>query len=510
MIYTNLNEYGNFLLNKFLDPLFAFQDLNYKKIFENLEKLGADIYLGNRFFAKNPQVFKDSNLIESSFLSSEDIFILISAIYAKLYNISQNISEDKENLIWMINASFRLCNLTYAKEEKEFGKIKKIKLISNKLFSDKNMKKGQEIEQRIFIDFNGNVELIRYKFVDLKELYHETYKANFQISEEDKDLLFDVTKEFLKGKNFNKFSPGIGNWYLELTDENNKIIKLNGPLIGIYMSYNKSEINLTEVFRNILNNKEIWAFGNYESSHIIENIKINFRRIKAVEAEKVDGEIFCSSVYDNEEFLLINRKNESIYVARALGDNVEINKEYKIKNRIGILLDYVSSLKLTQKKDKKSGKKKKVIPSEIDNIKCKITIDYRNLESESLEGDFNIENLPKSWLTFIKLIKSILSYYDEFDIFNIKLAKKVPRHEGDLIYLSVVFKDSYKKYNYITEDDTILEDDYVLVPTGKENIPTKALVIDKNYYNLKNAPYPPEKTKKIIKKLKKEEKNEKF
>ena len=32
MIYTNLNEYGNFLLNKFLDPLFAFQDLNYKKI----------------------------------------------------------------------------------------------------------------------------------------------------------------------------------------------------------------------------------------------------------------------------------------------------------------------------------------------------------------------------------------------------------------------------------------------------------------------------------------------
>ena len=103
-----------------------------------------------------------------------------------------------------------------------------------------------------------------------------------------------------------------------------------------------------------------------------------------------------------------------------------------------------------------------------------------------------------------------MSYYDEFDIFNIKLAKKAPRHEGDLIYLSVVFKDSYKKYNYITEDDTILEDDYVLVPTGKENIPTKALVIDKNYYNLKNAPYPPEKTKKIIKKLKKEEKNEKF
>ncbi len=75
-------------------------------------------------------------------------------------------------------------------------------------------------------------------------------------------------------------------------------------------------------------------------------------------------------------------------------------------------------------------------------------------------------------------------------------------------FVFVTYDDdpSYREYCYISEDFTIEEGDLVLVDRlGEEVI---AEVIDTGYYTYVNAPYPVEKTKHVIKIIKKYEEGE--
>ena len=57
-----------------------------------------------------------------------------------------------------------------------------------------------------------------------------------------------------------------------------------------------------------------------------------------------------------------------------------------------------------------------------------------------------------------------------------------------------------RKYSYITEDESIKEGDTVVVPIGSRNLETMGVVVNVIRCTGKHAPYPPSKTKKIIRK----------
>lgn len=68
------------------------------------------------------------------------------------------------------------------------------------------------------------------------------------------------------------------------------------------------------------------------------------------------------------------------------------------------------------------------------------------------------------------------------------------------IYCTVKFDGNNYKYSYITDDDDIVIGDSVVVPVGPYDIESIAVVYEKNIYTELNAPFPPSKTKKIIRK----------
>ena len=71
--------------------------------------------------------------------------------------------------------------------------------------------------------------------------------------------------------------------------------------------------------------------------------------------------------------------------------------------------------------------------------------------------------------------------------------------DREYYYLSVIFENSDKEYNYISEDTNIKVDDHVLVDcNGKE---TAARVAKVGYYKKKDVPFPLSMTKEIIKKI---------
>ena len=67
-------------------------------------------------------------------------------------------------------------------------------------------------------------------------------------------------------------------------------------------------------------------------------------------------------------------------------------------------------------------------------------------------------------------------------------------------YVSVVFSGNKKAYYYIAGDESISVGDRVLVPFGKEEREGEATKV--KAYSEQNVPFPLEKTKTIIKKLK--------
>lgn len=77
---------------------------------------------------------------------------------------------------------------------------------------------------------------------------------------------------------------------------------------------------------------------------------------------------------------------------------------------------------------------------------------------------------------------------------------KAKRRKSEYIFCSVTFDDGYKSYYYLTDDDSIEDGDFVLVPAGKDKHEVVVEVVNIEYFNEEKTPLPGEKTKHIIRK----------
>ena len=78
--------------------------------------------------------------------------------------------------------------------------------------------------------------------------------------------------------------------------------------------------------------------------------------------------------------------------------------------------------------------------------------------------------------------------------------KEVVEEVAEYIYCDVKFENTPRKFSYITDDESIVVGDTVVVPTGRNNIESIAVVQSIKRCTSENAPYPPSKTKRIIRK----------
>lgn len=63
------------------------------------------------------------------------------------------------------------------------------------------------------------------------------------------------------------------------------------------------------------------------------------------------------------------------------------------------------------------------------------------------------------------------------------------------MFASVVFPGTVKSYYYLTEDESIEVGDYVIVPVGPENERKIVQVVNIEYFEKYDAPYPVDKIK---------------
>lgn len=110
------------------------------------------------------------------------------------------------------------------------------------------------------------------------------------------------------------------------------------------------------------------------------------------------------------------------------------------------------------------------------------------------QGEF-----PAQWNTFIDWLADGTPALD-WSTYRLPV-----RQPGEFIVCGVVFPGSGQEYHYWTEDDTLREGDWVLVPVGSGSQETAVRIESIGYYTRSNAPYPIERMKMIIGRADKED-----
>ena len=113
-------------------------------------------------------------------------------------------------------------------------------------------------------------------------------------------------------------------------------------------------------------------------------------------------------------------------------------------------------------------------------------------------GDYTVHCQDGKIVTRKKVHKPIQSPQTSKCIVETQIS---PEEENtEYIYCEVEFEGVSRKYSYMTEDESINEGDKVVVPFGSRNLEAIGVVANIIRCTGKNAPYPPSKTKSIMRK----------
>ena len=107
---------------------------------------------------------------------------------------------------------------------------------------------------------------------------------------------------------------------------------------------------------------------------------------------------------------------------------------------------------------------------------------------------------PKKWTALLNLLSVFEPSLSEGDEEDEDSGDEEPDGRGRFMYVSVVFGTDSKRYNYISDDPSLQVGDRCVVPVGSENSEAIVKVVDVEYCTEEDAPYPPSRTKHVIRK----------
>lgn len=212
--------------------------------------------------------------------------------------------------------------------------------------------------------------------------------------------------------------------------------------------------------------------------------------------ENVEGDEAFWNVNDT---LIVNRIEETIEYYHNIFEGNQISVKYHLEYYIETLLEDLDARTLFLGK---GVAPEDAVFEEGVTSTYEIIVEAEGLESRIIKGRYCMEELPKDYAKFIHLIGRAFNQFETWgDIFNPALYAKPLRRKSDVIYCAVEFGEYGREYHYITDDDTIIKGDTVIVLVGKDNREVEATVVEKIYCKENDVPYPLSKVKKIIRKI---------
>ena len=484
----------------FQDEKIKYESLLDRSMADECSALAFKISSGDEFIKKYGYHANNYEGLKKIIHDIKDIQLLGSAIYSKWAYFrywADDSSEilSKENRSWFILALKQLEKLSGDRIFACKSKIKKIRIISNNLSFDKIPYPDDEVEQRLSINSEGRVYFSTYKFGSGEKSYPKKRSKIFKIEKDTSSKLLSVLAAYFSKRYDKTFTTDIGRWNIEITDIDGKVYKYNGSFDS---DLEYEGIDLSDFLRDSLGMDDLYAFdGNYKSS-IIDKITVDYHRITKMKIEGPNGEEAQTFKWNYREAIIIDRKNQSLEHIRKITDDWKVYNIYQIKDKIDLILDSFNGKELFSEVE---GNPDDIVEDPNEIKEYKIIIDYRKGPQKIIQGSYDKRGLPKDFEDFAIRIFSFIKIYILGEILDPSIYGKIKRRKSEYIFCSVKFKEGYKSYYYLTDDDEIELGDFVLVPAGKDNHEEVVKVVKIEYYTKENAPLDVEKTKRIIKKL---------
>ena len=377
------------------------------------------------------------------------------------------------------------------------GTLKKIRIVSNALSYGLEPGHDEEVEQHLSISDIGQVWFSGYAW-GIAGQYEKRREKVFTISKADIDRLFAaISACFSDAKYTEVFATDIGVWILELTNAEGSTYRFHGSLCA---GFEYEGTDLSDMVRDVFGMDDLYVFDGNSKPDIIERITLDYRStVKMASDQQAVKEPVIRS---HKERLVIDRETGTLEYRKEYGGENRVSGKYEMKDKIENLLDEFDAEELFSYVEENPYD---VIDTPDENLSYKITVDYKKNPQRVIEGNFDRKSLPEDFADFIERVSRFIRCYGIGDIFNPLIYRKKKRCKSDYIFCSVVFEDPYKSYYYLTDDDSIDIGDFVIVPAGKDNHEAIVEVIDVEYFNEADAPFPVDKTKKIIRKCTDEE-----
>ena len=380
-----------------------------------------------------------------------------------------------------------------------------IRIVSNRTGLESVPQPGDEVEQCLSINGGGCVQFSAYKFGNAGEEYQNGRTTSLQLEKDfAKRILNRIAGRFRAKYDEIPFHD-IENWVMEIANTDGEIYQFQASLCA--EAFPEAE-ELSDFIRSALKMGSLYVFDGGSTPDIIERITIDYHKITKYASDESTQE---TEEREYSETLCIDRKTGILELVQSADAARQISHRYECQSGVEYLLDFLGETKLFFSKVESSGEMtENLYPLR----KYTVMIEYQKDPPRILTGCFDQDDLPDDYGWFAEIVLDFMNHYGQGDIFNSFIyqttnrpkqvvsddlesnSRKIP----DFIYCSVEFEENGKSYYYITDDDTFQIGDYAEVPAGKDNHLAIVKIVKKEYFSEEDAPSPPEKTKRIIRK----------
>ncbi len=453
------------------------------------------------------EALADISVLYEELIRISDIERLGTILFSMWKHLSQWTKEGlliPFNRLWFITVLGRmemLCSNTGMNPFLFRGKPKKITIISNNAIFGQPLEDREEIQQKLILAEDGNVSLEAYIYEEKKGNLNPGRIKEIEITKQHAEkLLLELSTYFKKDIALDIVDQQ-SFWLVKLENQKNEVFQYSGYLFQEEESLEK----LSKRIRDRIKIENLLLFdGKGLIKEKIERIKLEYHSTLSHNVKSIKNDSFFSGFEDYYEILIIDRQTETLKHEQRVEGICEISKIYKVDQIISSFLDQWDYSFF----NRIAGNENDTIEDNNPRRDFQITIDFRKRPQHKIIGTYDKNSLPKSWWSFVNNLLELLLHIGIGDLFNPSIYNKRKRRESDYIYLSVIFGDD-KVYYYRTEDPSIVKGDFIVVEVGENNKLAVKEVIDVEYFQKEEVPYPLQKTKKIIRKSTQED-NETF
>ena len=385
------------------------------------------------------------------------------------------------------------------KSEKFCGKLKTIRLNSELSLFLMSVY-GTEIQQRLTITRDGRGFLTRSIFGPIpddgswEDHFDKKKQTRFRLDPEKAERTMQAFEETFSSMGDKiAMACDAGCWELVLENEEGKKFRWSGSLLDESFP---GAGELSDLVRGETGIGDLFVFDGCPDR--IEELEFRYHQKTAIRPEGADDKPVFLEI---NESLTIDRKTETLKSVHGISPECQVTNLYHISGGIPNLLDGMEDLDLTDRE----GNPPDAVDNPDDVKEYSLKLRWRSGQVDELDGTYDKLSLPEDFPELVEKVRDFISFYGLGEFFDEDAYSRKKRRKSELIFCKVIFADAEKEYTYLADEDIYEKGDFAWAPVGKDNEEKIVRVTDVEYLQPEEAPFPMEKTKKLIRRLTPEE-----